>query len=601
MRFDYLEFEFEIRALIEWHNANSRSVVIDFETTDKNPRKAKLIDIQMEGYEPGHVVMFDARFLPLLLAFTTTLVGWNLKYDLKVAFLHGTDLRGKKWRDGMLLHHLVDENAPHDLDSLVQAEYGDDFKEAFWREFKDYPSAPFERRLDYGCKDIIYTRRIFDSLSRECVSVLPLVEHVHRLAASLLNTEIEGLPVDLEFTIQMGSDLKGGILDLERQLRVAGGHDCEIIELRLWGKEIEKAYTPNGKKWKTIEKPEFNFSSSKQVCALLYDQLKLPVQISQKTKTRTADDDALEELELLHPLIPLLRQYRKLSTMYGTFVEGVLDRAENSVIYPSFNVNGTKTGRISHSDPNMGNMPSKGEWSRIRGIFVPRPGYKIVSADYGQLEVAIAAHFSQDPNLLKIIHEGASKHDITAAGLGIERGLAKTLNFAMQYLCSPFKVRQLLGCTEKEALEVWQKYWDTYAGEKRVIDDCIGRIERGEAIENPFGRKRRFPGYKRPHWADPSVGKFDKAMRQAYNALTQGTGGDMMSMAFYQTAETLQERGWGRGLFTVHDEGLIEAKAERAAEATELLVSNMLAIGPAIGLTVPLTVTPSEPLDRWQK
>lgn len=602
MKFAQLTTEAEIRKLIAFHNECSEFVTLDTETTDKDPRKAKLLDIQISGYVEDEAFMFGAEFAPLLLELNKPFVFWNMKYDVKVLYRHGVDIRGKEIVDPMLIDHLVDENRDHDLDSHVQELFNDDYKERFWAEYDNYSDAPLDRRIDYGCRDIVYTGRVYNHLRRQFDAQglsLDLIKHVHRLGRALLNTEIQGIAIDLGYVTEMGSQLKTDIVKTERELREMGGAHCEAIELDQWVKEIEKYKTD--KKRQSIEKPEFNFQASGQVATLLYDRLNLPVQINPKTRARTADDKALEKLEDEHPIIPKIRQLRKYSKMYGAFVEGILDRADCGRIYPSFNVNGTATGRISHSDPNMGQMPSKGDWVKIRGIFVPDEGKVLGTADYGQIEVCISAHYSQDPNLLKIILEGASKHDLTSEGLKIPRPLAKTLNFGMQYLCGPDKVAKVIGCSKAQGLEIWQQYWNTYAGEKRVIDECIAKLEGGEPIVNPFGRKRRFPDYKRSGWANPAKGQFDSEMRQAYNALIQGTASDITSRAFYLFSEFIKNEGWGRTWFSLHDEIIYEVDPERFEDARNTLVSIMTEVGKEINLTVPLTVDASDALQRWAK
>lgn len=598
MRFKYLETVDEIHDLIAWHNRHSDFVVLDFETTSKNPREAKLLDIQMSGRDEDEAVMFSGEHLLCLTVLESLQVFHNFKYDWKVAALHGVDLSDKPVRDTMLLHHLADENVEHGLDAIIQGAHGDDYKSRFWETYASYADAPRDAQLDYGCRDIVYTRRLYGEVCRRLqADGVPeaLVEHTHRLALALYRTELAGIRVDLDYTIEMGSALKADITRTERELREMGGYHCENLELQAWAKEIEKVWTPKGKKWKTLPKPEFNFGASGQVAALLYDELGLPEQVDKKTKRRTADDKALEAVEHRHPIVPKIRELRKFSKMYGAFIEGVLGKVQAGRIYPSFNVNGTVTGRISHSEPNMGQMPSKGDWAKIRGIFIPEAGNKVLTCDYGQLEVCIAAHFSMDENLLRIIHEGASQHDITAQGLGIERSKAKTVNFSMQYGCTEFKIAEILGCSVPEGKDAIRKYWETYAGLKRFVDWCHKELEEGRPIANPFGRLRRFPKEYQNRW------ELEAAKRQVFSSLIQGTGADMTSRAFYLIDSQLRERGWGRGWFTVHDECLAEVSAEHAEEARELLQATMLGIGEEIELRVPLKVECSQPLDRWQK
>jgi DNA polymerase-1 len=614
MQFKVLQTDQEVEIFIQEANEAGKPVALDLETacqvldcTDEkckhalDPATAHITEVTLSA-RPDIGVLIRGGHVPFLQKLKTPLVLHNHKFDFKMLHAKGIDLRDREVFDTMLVHHLIDEDAPHDLDSLIQAEFKDDYKAQFWSKYKRYEDAAWEDKVEYATKDAVYTLRLRERLSAKAAAQgIPdsLIEHVHRLARTLLDTEIRGIAVDLDFTVQMGSELKGAIEGTERELRRLGGFACELVELDLWMKEVEKRKTPKGRL--PVPKPEFSFGSGQQVQALLYDQLKLPLQISEKTKNPTVDDAALEELESKHPLIPKLRELRKFSKMYTAFIEGVMVQVKDGRIYPSFNVNGTKTGRISHSEPNMGQMPSKGEWAKIRGIFVPDPGYKLITCDYSQLEVCIAAHYSQDEKLLEIIHEGKSQHDITAEGLKIERALAKTINFASQYLCSPRKYEQLLNVGPKQAQILWNQYWHTYKGLKKFIDWCIGELDAGRPIVNPFGRARHFPGFSRPTWSDPQTGRFCKEDRQCFNAIIQGTGADITSRAAYLVDDRLKSLGAGYMWFTVHDELIACVREDAASAARDTIQSAMVTVGEEIGLRVPLSVECSQPLDRWQK
>jgi DNA polymerase-1 len=263
-------------------------------------------------------------------------------------------------------------------------------------------------------------------------------------------------------------------------------------------------------------------------------------------------------------------------------------------VYPSFNVNGTHTGRISSSNPNMQQLPKEGG---VRGIYIPDPGYKIISCDYAQLEVVIAAHFSRDPNLLKIVYDGASKHDITNEGLKLrDRNLAKTVNFAMQYLCGWQKIQKLLKCSEADAKGAWSQYWELYKEERKIVDQCIARVNANEPIINPWGRRRRFPDIK-------SLNHYEreKCYRQAYNALIQGTGSDCTSWACYTANDRLRSKGIGKILFSVHDELLGVSHDTSVEDARSLIANTMVEAGKVINLTINLSVDCSQGMSRWAK
>lgn len=602
MKFTYLRTEQEVRELIDFHNLCSDFVVIDTETDSLDARKANLIEIQMSGEDEDSAVMFEGRFLPLLADLRVLQVYHNFKFDWKVMYFAGLDMRGKPMRDTMLLHHLVDENADHDLGSIVRERWRDAYKEKFWEKYKSYQEAPEDERLDYGCRDIVYTSRFYRGLleaRRAGEFTEELERHVHRLGLALYDTEVAGIRVDLGYTTQMGGELKKDIVATEAELTRLGGYPLVAIELAKWAKDIEKAWTPTGKKWKTLPKPEFNWNSSGQVASLLYGGLGLPVQRDKKTKKPTTDGAAIDRLGDKHPILRPIRKHRRLAKMYGTFVEGVLERAEDGRIYPGFNVNGAKTGRISHYDPNMGNTPSRedefGSWSKIRGIFVPDEGCVLGTADYAQIEVCVAAHFSRDPNLLKIVLEGASQHDITATGLGVPRQLAKTINFSMQYGCTEYKIAEILNCSLDEAKGALRKYWETYSGLKAFIDWTHRELVAGRPIGNPFGRKRRFP----TQFANER--DLDSAKRQVFSSLIQGTAGDMMNYGFYQTSEELKREKIGAALWTIHDEGIFQSRPALFERCRDTLVKHMLYAAKVAQLSVPVKVQPSGALLRWQK
>ena len=565
------------------------TVALDVETDSLNTRSAKLLSYSIsKGGEafvvPGHLV----NHLHILKS--RRLILQNFKYDFQVLHRHGVDLIDTDFRDTMLMHHLMDENLEHGLGEMVKTYFGDDYKEEFWSKYKTFEEAPHAEGIEYQGKDAVYTLKLYEYFSTYLKDKEPLVEHVHKLAKALYYTELEGVCVDVPLMTETKSVMGAEIASYIPKLRSEFDKQCTQWELVKWNEELDKRTTLKGKM--NVPKPEFSFNSDAQLSWLIYKGLKLPVLNKTKKGNPSTDYETLETLSEQHPILSTLKSYKGAKTLYSTFVEGMLDRVEGGRIYPEFNINGTATGRISHKNPNLGNIPREGP---IRGFFTPSPGCVLGGADYSQLEVVIEANFSKDKALRTMILEGSSKHDITAKGLGITRDAAKTLNFAMQYRCSPYKVASLLSVSPKEAQHVWDKYWQVYSGVKTLMDWCDSKLEAREPIVNPFGRARNFPADFDNKW------DYEKAKRQAYNALIQGTGADITHKAFYRASERLRANGRGRMLWEVHDELLGEFKASLFEFEIHQLVGIMDSIGVELGFEIPLTAKPYGPFERWQK
>jgi DNA polymerase-1 len=577
----------ELDSLIAFHNSQNVPIALDTETTGLDPFSDRITDFILTGRTTDSAVMCPASLLGAVSLLSCPLVLHNFKFDFRMLLAAGVDLRGREFQDTMLMHHLVDENASHSLDAIVQDYYQDTYKEDFWNAHKTFQDATAESQLEYACKDAIYTLRLYYDLSEALQGREKLVEHVHRLARALHATEVLGIAVDVPYMQALGEKLGERIEILKREMRATCEVACQMVELNEWSKKIAAYKTDKGKAG--VPKPEFSFDSSKQLISLLYSELRLPAQKNEKTKSVSVDWDSLEALKGKHPAIDKIQEYRGHQKVYGTYIEGTFERLRKGRIYPSFNVNGTVTGRISHSAPNLAQLPRDGG---VRGIYVPDPGRVLISRDFSSLEVVIEANLTKDKNLVKICREGVSKHDITAAELKIDRQAAKTLNFAMQYWCTPFKVAKLLDISKGEAELVWAKFWDVYSGPKKLkafTDKCV--VE-GKPIESLFGRRRHFDARPR--------GENDGDFRQAYNFIVQSPGADLTSRAFYLMAEWLGEMKYGRALWSIHDELLVEAKIEHAQEVDHRLGWQMTEVGNEIGLEIPLKSESSGNMDRWE-
>lgn len=601
-KYEFVNERQAVKDLIEKLNATQDFICLDLETTGLD-RFTDTIEcftittnVAIEG--GGSAAYIPAEFCDELLNIQVPLVLHNFKFDFLFLLSNGVDLRklGVPVIDTMLMHHLLDENAEHGLDSIIQSTFKDNYKEVFWGKYKSYQEAPFSDKLAYACKDVIYTGHVFlDMQSKLALSQIPaeLVEQTHAFALALYDTEARGIALDMPYIEQLGLVNRQKAFAVLEQMNSLCASEIDAIEMRAWVKELDARKTAKGKA--NVERPQFNWSSGKQLQELVYGELGL-TEVRKKSKTTkkvrpVLDDEALEQLKEEHAIIPLLQDYRANEKVYTSFIEGVIEKQNKGRIYPSFNVNGTVGHRISMSNPNLQQMPAEGG---IRGMVLPDPGMSLIGADFSSLEVVVAAHFSHDKNLLRIINEGASKHDITAESLKIPRKDAKTVNFAAQYLCGPQKLAQLLGVSQAEGKNIHRKYWETYAGDKAVVDECKRKVDIGESIVDISGRHRRFPKSFDAEWQKES------AYRQAYSFLIQSSGAYCCNLAFTQIHDYLTKRAIGDTLLVIHDEIIIQANDSFLDEAEEMLVAFMEGTAKQVGLTVPLKAVSDGPMKRWE-
>jgi DNA polymerase-1 len=340
----------------------------------------------------------------------------------------------------------------------------------------------------------------------------------------------------------------------------------------------------------------FNINSPQQLGKVLFEELRLlaPAR-SAKTKTISTAADVLEELAAEHPIAAKVLEYRQLAKLKGTYVDALpaLVNPATGRLHTSFNPAGAATGRLSSSNPNLQNIPIRTELGReIRAAFVPREGWKLLVADYSQIELRLLAHMSRDPLLLEAFRKGEDVHTRTAAEVfGVPplvvtpelRRKAKTVNFGIIYGLSAFGLAAQLGIPQSEAQAYIQSYFARYAGVKQFIDRQIEEVRRTGETRTLFGRRRPIPDINS---RNPNARGF--AERTAVNTPLQGTAADLIKLAMIRIDHELQaRRAQTAMLLQVHDELVFEAPPEEVDEISRMVKREMENVH---SLEVPLVV-----------
>jgi DNA polymerase-1 len=339
---------------------------------------------------------------------------------------------------------------------------------------------------------------------------------------------------------------------------------------------------------------EFNISSPQQLGKILFEEMNLPAPVKYgKGKTISTAVDVLEALAADHAIVRHVLEYRQLTKLKGTYVDALpaLMDAVTGRIHTSFNQTGAATGRLSSSNPNLQNIPIKTELGReIRAAFIPREGWKLVVADYSQIELRLLAHMSGDPVLTDAFRQGEDIHTRTAAEvMGVPpmlvtreaRNNAKAVNFGIVYGISAFGLAANLGISRKEAEAYIKAYFERYAGVKRFIDETIARTRETGVARTLFGRERPIPDINS---RNPNARGF--AERTAVNSPIQGTAADLIKVAMVRIDKALAG-SHSRLLLQVHDELVLEAPAGEIESVKQLVKREMEGV---FELSVPLLV-----------
>ncbi|MFO1519043.1 MAG: DNA polymerase I [bacterium] len=556
----------------------------DTETTSLNPLDAKLVGLSFsteEGkayYVPvGHVS--EAPQLPLekvLTALKPVLedpskgkIAQNFKYDYEVLRQAGIHVRGLHC-DTMIAAYLLEPSGNHNMDALSQQYLG--HKTITYEEVTggkkgvSFSEVPIEKALEYSGEDADVTFRLYRVLTpklkeENLEGVLREIELP--LVFVLADMERAGIKIDRSFLTGLQTEFLGRIQTSEKRIYETAGET-------------------------------FNINSTKQLGQILFEKLKLPVQ--RKTKTGYSTDvDVLTELAKIHDLPKEILSYRSLAKLKSTYVDALLALADPATdrIHTSFNQTIAETGRLSSSDPNLQNIPIRTEdGKKIRQAFVADKDFKLLSADYSQIELRVLAHLSEDPTLLDAFKNEEDVHRITAASIfGLPpveispsmRSVGKTVNFAVIYGQTPFGLSGQLGIPPQKAKEYIDQYFIKYGKVQAYREKVLAEAREKQVVHTLYGRHRRVQDLLSKN---PNIRSF--AERIAFNTVIQGTAADLIKLAMIQIHRKMKERNLkSRMLLQVHDELVFEVFEPELEEVRELVRQEMEGVG---SFKVPLKV-----------
>ncbi len=583
----FTEIEFE-QWLIKLQQADL--FAFDTETTSLNYMQAQIVGVSFAvstgeaAYVPcGHAYL-DApdqlsltwvldKLKPLLEDSNTFKVGQNLKYDSHVLMNYDIQLQGIAF-DTMLESYVLNATATrHDMDSLAQF-------------YLDKQTIHFEDIAGKGAKQLTFDQIAVDQASPYAAEdaditlqlhaqLWPQLQSDHSLAHVFNNIEIPLLPIINRI------ERNGALVDAKLL-----GEQSHEIEARLKALEMQ-AFEVAGE--------EFNLGSPKQLGVILFEKLELPVIKKTSKGAPSTAEEVLQELALDYPLPKVLLEHRGLAKLKSTYTDKLPQMIEPSTgrIHTSYHQAVTATGRLSSSDPNLQNIPIRNsEGRRIRQAFIAPEGYKIVAADYSQIELRIMAHLSQDQGLLEAFAQGRDIHRATAAEVfdttldhvtQEQRRSAKAINFGLIYGMSAFGLAKQLGVGRNDAQQYINKYFERYPGVQAYMDNTRAQAAEKGYVETLFGRRLYLPEINARNGM-----RRQAAERTAINAPMQGTAADIIKMAMISVDQWLQATTMNAMMIMqVHDELVFEVHHQAV---DELIAGVQQRMSAAAELLVPLIV-----------
>ncbi len=576
-----VENEEEMRALSQKF-LSAKTLSLDTETTGTDAMTAELVGLSfaVEEFEAYYIPVPPEReeaqkivdiFKPAYENPSSLKTGQNIKYDMLVLARYGVDIKGKMF-DTMVAHYVLQPELPHNMDALAEQYLGystikiEELIGPKGKKQKNMRDLPPGDVYEYACEDADVTLRLKNALHDELVrnDAIQLFEEVEMpLVRVLAAMELTGVRIDTE-TLRETS---------------------ELFTLRM-NKLEEEVFALAGE--------SFNLSSPKQVGEILFDKLKIDERAKRtKTGQYVTSEEVLEKLRPRHEIVDRILNYRGLKKLTSTYVDSLptLINPSTGKIHTSFNQTVTSTGRLSSSNPNLQNIPVRGDDGKeIRKAFIPEPGCTFFSADYSQIELRIMAHLSGDKHMIEAFLEGDDIHASTAAKIyhkpigdvtRDERRKAKTANFGIIYGISVFGLAERLNVPRSEARELIDGYFATYPRVREYMDESIERARRQGYIETLLRRRRYLPDINSRNAIVRGY-----AERNAINAPIQGSAADIIKIAMVRIYNRfISENLRSTMMLQVHDELNFSVVPEEREIVEQIVIHEM---ENAYSLSVPL-------------
>jgi DNA polymerase-1 len=545
---------------------------LDTETTSTNPIDAELVGLSfaVEEHHAYYVPIPPQReeaqkiveiFRPVYENEEILKVGQNLKYDLEVLHNYDIELKGKMW-DTMIAHYLIQPELRHNMDYMAEIYlhyktiHIDELIGPKGKNQRSMRDLDPQQIYEYAAEDADITLQLKNKLEPElrkydCENLFYQIEMP--LMPVLAEMEMNGVCLDTASLAETSKQLTTRMNEIEQRIYELAGQS-------------------------------FNIASPKQVGEILFDKLKI-VEKAKKTKTGqyVTSEEVLQQLRNKHEIVADILEHRGLKKLIGTYIDALpkLINPRTGHIHTSFNQTITATGRLSSSDPNLQNIPIRGEDGKeIRKAFIPEPGCLFFSADYSQIELRVMAHLSGDENMINVFREGKDLHAATAANIykkdisevtRDERTKSKRANFGIIYGITVFGLAERLDIPRDEAKMLIDGYFDTFPQVHDYMEKAKEIARQQGYVTTLFGRRRYLPDINS---ANATVRGF--AERNAINAPIQGTAADIIKIAMIHIFQRFKkEHIKSKMILQVHDELNFSVYLEEKEKVEKIVLEEM--------------------------